>query len=236
MRIALVCIAKNEDNYIHEWVNYHLKLGFDSIFIYENDWESNINNDKVFKIKSTGVKQQIPSYNHFIQMYRDEYDWCAFLDVDEFLVLKKHRTIHQFINDYKDETAIGINWVFFGDNNLSDISEYSVIKRFTMCEDKPNEHIKTIVNVKKCNRMWVHNHAGNCVDTNYKQINNTPYNPSGPIDVAQINHYFSKTKSEYIQKMNRGRADTGTFRDLSDFDRHNFNVIEDLTAYNFYFN
>ena len=50
MKIALVCIAKNEDNYIHEWINYHLKLEFDSIFIYENDWESNVINDKVFKI------------------------------------------------------------------------------------------------------------------------------------------------------------------------------------------
>ena len=38
MKIALVCIAKNEDDYIEEWVNYHLKLGFSKIFIYENNW------------------------------------------------------------------------------------------------------------------------------------------------------------------------------------------------------
>ena len=37
MRTALVCIAKWEDT-IEEWCNYHLKLGFDKIFIYQNDW------------------------------------------------------------------------------------------------------------------------------------------------------------------------------------------------------
>lgn len=30
----LCCIAKNEDNYINEWVEYHLKLGFDRVVIY----------------------------------------------------------------------------------------------------------------------------------------------------------------------------------------------------------
>jgi len=236
MKIVLVCIAKNEDNYIQEWVDYHLKLGFDNIVIYENDWDSNITNDNVIKIKVSGVKQQIPSYNNFIKTYKEAYDWCAFIDVDEFLVLKKHKNIHDFITDYKDQTAIGINWVLFGDSNLKTITEYSVIKRFIMREDKPNVHIKSIVNLKKCNQMWVHHHAGDCVDTNLKQINNTPFNSDGPIDIAQINHYFTKTKEEFINKRNRGRADNGAIRKLEDFDDHNFNDIEDLSAYNFYFN
>jgi len=39
MTTALVCIAKNEDHYIEEWIAYHLKLGFDHIFIYAYNWE-----------------------------------------------------------------------------------------------------------------------------------------------------------------------------------------------------
>ena len=34
MKIALVCLAKNEDFYIDEWIKYHTKLGFDHIYIY----------------------------------------------------------------------------------------------------------------------------------------------------------------------------------------------------------
>ena len=38
IRSALVCIAKNEDHYIDEWLRYHLKLGFGRIFVYQNNW------------------------------------------------------------------------------------------------------------------------------------------------------------------------------------------------------
>jgi hypothetical protein len=236
MKVALVCIAKNEENYIGEWVNYHTKLGFDKIFIYENDWDCNLISENIVKIKINGPRQQIPAYNHFINTYKNEYDWVAFFDVDEFLVLKKHNNIKEFINDYRDESAIGVNWVFFGDNNQKEINEYSVISRFTKRQLQPNEHIKSLVNLKNVRTMYVHNHVGPCVDTNRKRIDNTPFNPNGPIDVAQINHYFVKTKEEFIKKINRGRADTGTYRDGSDFEKYNLNETEDLIAFNFFNN
>ena len=34
MTKALAAIAKDEDAYIQEWIGYHLKLGFDDIFVY----------------------------------------------------------------------------------------------------------------------------------------------------------------------------------------------------------
>lgn len=236
LKIALVCIAKNEDNYINEWVDYHIKLGFHKIFIYENDWNSNVNNTNVIKIPYNGVKKQIPCYNEFIKKYRQEYDWAMFLDVDEFLVLKKHKTISDFIEIFKNETAVGINWVCFGDNNQTLSNEYSVLKRFTKRQKKPDPHIKSIVNLKKCNGVGVHNHNGEFVDTNFKKLKNTPFNPSGPIDTAQINHYLSKTKEEFKIKHSRGRADTGTFRSISDFEKYNLNEVDDFLAYNFFFN
>lgn len=39
---ALVCIAKDEDNYIQEWIDYHLKLGFSDIYIWQNNWRSKV--------------------------------------------------------------------------------------------------------------------------------------------------------------------------------------------------
>ena len=42
MRTAIVCIAKNEDRYIKEWAEDHLKLGFDSVYIYQNDWRTDL--------------------------------------------------------------------------------------------------------------------------------------------------------------------------------------------------
>lgn len=37
MKSAICSIARNENEYLDEWVTYHLNLGFDHIFIYDNN-------------------------------------------------------------------------------------------------------------------------------------------------------------------------------------------------------
>ena len=85
LKTALVCIAKNEDNYIEEWVNYHIKLGFDMIFIYENNWRCKLEHPQITKIPFDGELKQLPVYNHFVQINGNNFDWIGFIDVDEFL-------------------------------------------------------------------------------------------------------------------------------------------------------
>ena len=38
IRSVICTVAKNEDNYIDEWLEYNLTLGFDKIHIYQNFW------------------------------------------------------------------------------------------------------------------------------------------------------------------------------------------------------
>ena len=236
MKIALVCIAKNEDDYIQEWIDYNKKLGFDDIFIYQNNWRCQIEESNVVKIVFDGEIMQTNAYNHFIVNNLGKYDWVAFFDVDEFLVLKKHKNIKEFINDYNEFPGIGVNWVLFGDNNLNGIIDnYSVIKRFTKRQIDVNPHIKTIVKLSNNLTMNVHCPINTPLCNTNKELFIGPFNNSKLDDIAQINHYFCKTKEEFIKKVNRGRADNGEIRNLSDFDGHNHNETEDLTAYNFFY-
>lgn len=39
MKTAVVCMAKNEDHYIDEWIDYHHRLGFDDFYIYRDNWD-----------------------------------------------------------------------------------------------------------------------------------------------------------------------------------------------------
>jgi hypothetical protein len=237
MKIALVCIAKNEDNYIQEWCDYHLKLGFDDIFIYQNNWRTDINGDNIHKFEIDGVAKQRDAYNKFINDYHNEYEWGAFFDIDEFLVLKKHNNVKDFINEYNDFPSVGINWVLFGDNNIKTIDgDYSLIRRFTKRQNQVNNHIKSIVKLQQGLFMDVHNPHSIWVDT-HKNHNSGPFTQVHNDDIAQLNHYFCKTEIEFIEKCDRGRADTPQYRrSMKDFHDHNFNEIEDLTAFNFYFN
>lgn len=234
MKVALVCIAKNEENYIKEWSDYHLKLGFDDIFVYQNNWRLLENYNNVHKIEFDGEKQQKKAYNSFIKYYKSNYDWAAFFDVDEFLVLKKHKNIKDFISDYSEFPSIGVNWVFFGDNGHTKVdNDYSVVKRFTKRQQGVDTHIKSIVKLKnKVSFNEVHHPNTFWVDTK-KQKHKTSFTKFGDDEIAQLNHYFCKTEEEFIKKCDRGRADNGKFRDYTEFNSHNLNEVEDLNAYNF---
>lgn len=239
MKTALVCIAKNEDNYIFEWIEYHLKLGFDNIFIYANDWDFISKNNKIKTININGEKQQINAYNHFLKTNNINYDWVAFLDVDEFLVLKQHKTLSSFLNSYSQCNAIGINWAIFGNNNHTNVenNNYSVLSRFTKRSDEnhiTNRHIKTIVKLPSQDIMSIHNVENTWFNLN-KEIRSGPFNEPVDWTIAQINHYFTKSDEEFLIKCNRGRADMLVKRNYNDYINDiNANQIEDLSALNFF--
>lgn len=237
MKVSLVCIAKNEDHYIEEWINYHKKIGFDDIFIYQNDWSCSYESEGVHKIEFDGQGLQREAYNNFLINYKGRYDWVAFFDVDEFIVLKKHTNIKQFLNDYTDFDAVAINWVLFGNNGLHEVdSEWSLIKRFTKRRSSSDDHIKCIIRGDKDLIMDVHNPLTPWVDCE-KIPGKGHFNKNGSIEIAQINHYFCKTKTEFVEKIQRGRADDSTLiRSMDEYEHYNFNEIEDLLAFNFMYN
>ena len=104
MKIALCVIAKNENNYIIEFVEHYKKLGVNTIFLYDNN---DINGEKFDLILNTYVSNnfvkiidirgktcyQLKAYNDCYEKNSKNYDWFMFFDVDEFLVLEKHKTI-----------------------------------------------------------------------------------------------------------------------------------------------
>jgi len=236
---ALVCIAKNEDHYIKEWVEYHSKLGFNKIFIYQNDWRCNLEHPNIIKYELDGYCKQTETYNSFIQDHHTEYEWAAFFDVDEFLVLKKHHRINDFLEEHKQYPAIGISWYFFGSNGHEVVREnnYSVIDRFTKRRDQLDKHCKSIIKLGKTVVM-LDPHFSNGVTsfTNGKNISSGQEGKTA--EVAQLNHYFVKTIDEYMAKTARGIActtpeDPGYIRSIDFFPHHNNNDVEDLLAYNF---
>jgi FkbM family methyltransferase len=234
-RIALVCIAKDEDYYLDEWLEYNNKLGFDHIFLYENNWKCKIEKPYLTKIEFNGDDKQVPSYNHFIQNYKNDYDYVAFFDCDEFLVLKKHKDIHDFIKEFGGRN-IAINWHHYGSNGKLKRENNSLLKQFTKRQSETNMHIKTILYLKIDSVMQLP-HCPNTptYDTNGKMITGS-FNPGGPSDVAILNHYQDKTREDYEIKTKRGYADA-VWREIrvEEWDERTnlYNDVEDLTALNF---
>ena len=264
MKTALLCIAKNEDHYIDEWLQYHLKLGFNDIFIFQNNWRYNgnikDNRIKIINWDNNRPDSQALSYNSFISSsISNGYDFAAFFDIDEFLTLRKHKCVNDFIAEYVDFDAVAINWRLFGDNGLTGDENigYSCLKRFTKCEKTLNKHVKLIINLNRVDKTKQTLHSY-CVHYTLKSISqNSTINVSkqhfvhGPfnetdldkcINIAYLNHYRNKTKKEALEKSKTNTNGIFYYNKKiyidnfeSEFNAHNKNDIEDTTAKDFFF-
>ena len=255
---VIVCIAKKEHDYIEEFVKYHLALGFKHIYLYDNEdiptyyklldkYKDNITFSHLpFNNYDIGV--QYVALKHFINniLFTTAITHVAHIDIDEFIVLKKHNNICDFINEYivGDCQGIGMNWRFFGSSGKTEKTDEPVTLRFTMCEKKGNDHIKTLfkkdyfLDFNSCHAVVLSNGF-------IKSTNNTiipwAYNENIDFDVIQLNHYKSKTLPEFRYIRTRQRADmkqiSQTKEDVdNDFKLYDINELEDLTAHNFYKN
>ncbi len=253
---VIVCIAKKEHDYIEEFVKYHLALGFKYIYIYDNEdiptyetmldkYKSNI---KVIHLPFNNYNKgvQYIALDNFIQNYlfKTNITHVTHIDIDEYIVLKKHNNICDFINEYivGDCQGIGMNWRFFGSSGRTEKTNEPNTIRFTMCEKNGNCHIKTLF--KKDNFLYFNEchsvvfSSGYTKSTN-KTIINGPFNNNIDFDVIQLNHYKCKTLPEfkYIRTRQRGdiiKDDNVNENVNENFKIYDINEIEDLTAYNFY--
>ena len=126
---AVICaIAKNENNYINEWVNWHINKGFDHIYLFDNndsksDFVGNFIDEKdkvtIYNINDFKEKAlQLRCYTAFYQSSGEKFDWCLFSDIDEFI--DGVEDINEFLNNNKFEyfDQIRIKWKMFSDNGL----------------------------------------------------------------------------------------------------------------------
>jgi hypothetical protein len=235
---VLCCIAKHEDRYLPEWIEYHLALGFSHVYIYDNSDEGGLaplHRDPVSVVHWPGPRQQMPAYNHMLAQHSLQHRWCAFLDVDEFLVLRRHRSVVELLKQHCPSGGLCLNWYVFGSSGHLTYEARPVRERFQMRQAKLDQHVKSIVTMADAycfsNPHYAHLRPGYlCVDTAGRTVTG-PYNPEGTDHVACIHHYFTKSEEEFLEKRARGRADTGTVRSIRDFARHDHNDVRDSSAW-----
>ena len=260
MSHAIFAMAKWEQDYIDEWVKYHLGLGFDRIYLYDNEDKPTYHNilkkygQKVFVIHFPGMAKKGGLQNVIILHFRINFSkfhrYIMHIDIDEFFCLKKHKSVKDLTKEYmiNDTAALAFNWVFFGSNDLKMKENKPVTERFTQCQKGVDRHIKLLVDTHKlvlykgCHFIYSRPNTYT-KDTKGKIIKDL-FNPDGDNSIGQINHYKVKSEEEFRKIVKRPRPDAvisdpnkmwRTNFDL-EFPKYNFNEIEELTAKNFYSN
>ena len=201
-------------------------------------------------IPASGKIMQIPAYNDAVKNFKFQCRYMAFIDVDEFIYPKTNRSLIEVIDEIlsQDRNAAGlaINWQLFGSNGLekADYSE-GVLERFTrrapsdwivplIYEDFPyggNAHVKTIANPRAVN-FFGNPHFACYLRGLYAVNENTAVvkrYSNCPITAEKIvvNHYFCKSREEFLLKQSRNRADNGEKHDDKIFHEYDRNEVFD---------
>ena len=246
IRSAVLAVARMENRYLVEWIEYHLNLGFSHIFICDNnfDHEENIgeflntnldssllNHVTVFNHRNDGsLHRQMHYYSNYLWKYKNDYDWIAIIDVDEFITLSSESgltSINELLSrpEFSDADQLFLNWMVYGDNGLVEYDNSGVLKRFAVPaaispkndQARINCHIKPIVNCHRLSAFPVfpcpHFMIGGKGHGGIKAI--TASGIACKIDafqkpdyaVAYIRHYLTKSICEFMDRKICGRSE-----------------------------
>ncbi|EJF02171.1 glycosyltransferase family 2 protein [Liquorilactobacillus mali] len=250
--LSMTIILKNEAPYIREWLAYYTSIGVEHFYIYDNDSQDDLKEiidslgDKVTYVRFSGIGRQMDAYNDALNKYGRYSRYMGFLDADEFIYLTEGQlNFVDFLNNYFADPHVGgfvINWQIFGSSFLKKKPHGLVTNNFVYRarkDFKKNFHIKSIVDPRKVAGFFNDPHGAYYLPSYYavnekKQKVDGPFSQSVNTDRIQINHYFTKSEEEFIQKKSRGRATKNSHRTMQDFVDHDKNDVFDdsIKTYN----
>lgn len=256
-RLAIAAIFKNEHPYILEWVAYHRALGVDSFFIADNNSDDGTT-ELLAALDAAGTVVHIPfphipdqppqlaAYREIMRRHKDDADWFAFVDADEFLFptdgAQSIRPLFQEINDDPSIGAVAVNWAIYGSSGHEHPDERLVIERFDARAPQAagvNAHYKSIVR----SSAWLDSGSNPhrfqlSTESTLVHANGTPVidkdGSAGLSSVAvwdrlRLNHYVVKSRDEFTERKSpKGRADAiGRNRTAEFFALHDRNDAVD---------
>ncbi|WP_157772949.1 glycosyltransferase family 92 protein [Acetobacter tropicalis] len=224
MKTAICLCVKNEEKELVYWLAWHKIIGFDTFIIYDD-----CSDDKTLRVieslsgkydirllsnfenKDRSVIRQCRCYNDAINRYKNEFDWIAFFDADEYLDLYG-KSITDYLSDKNDVDCIAFNWCCFGANGHIERPIGPPIFAYTKHGEKNstwNRHTKVIVRPQKIKKpiYQVHNILvhGKTVLNNGQSPNWTNEHGgfvSGDVnwDKGRLLHFQSRSMEHYVNK------------------------------------
>lgn len=217
MQYCAVCLmAKDETWYLAEWAEYHLRLGFDAIIVYDNGSRVPIRDtlahliaaSRVFVHDMPGEFLQRAAYRDCMERYGSRFRWIAVIDADEVLFPKKTANIKEFLAEYEGHGAVAVNWVHFGSSGLEKRGPRSQIFTFIKAEPRGSTTIKAIVQPRRV-KDYSGLHSAELVPpyvmvtSDHFPLADAEYSAPFVGDAIQLNHYYYRTREDYEEKLRR---------------------------------
>lgn len=224
--LSITAIFQNEASFMKEWIDYHQKVGVEHFWLYNNnstdnykeillpyiakgivelfEWPSNIlETDKEFLHYIYEV--QNAAYNDALNRCKNKTEWLAIIDLDEFIVPIKNKTVPECLQEYYSGfSGICINWQMYGTSNIKKIYPNESLLEKLLWKAPTDHHTnllyKSIVkpkHVKCCNNPHFCEYFPDYyhINANYEkfEINNSGIY----VDIIRINHYWTKDEDYF---------------------------------------
>ena len=222
-RLAICAIFKNEAAFLLEWIAYHRVVGFDHFYLYDN--ESTDGGADLIRQSNQATyvtvtewpprPGQLPAYRHFIDHHAQACDWVAFIDLDEFLLPLQDRSVRALLDRIPTASAVLVQWRVFGPSGWEQRPEGLVIDNYimrTIDAFSANRHVKSIVRCADLLDITDNPHQfrlrADAADPLGRTIPNIPIQETPCHEGLVINHYQTRSRQDWFEKLGRGRADT----------------------------
>lgn len=214
--ISICAIFQNEAPYLAEWIEYHMLLGVDHFYLYNNNSDDSYKESLKYYIKNKKVtlidwptpkegdwtNYQVLAYNDCLKQFRHKTKWLAVIDIDEFIHLKLHDNLQEFLKHYEDVGGVTLNWQVFGTSWVSKIPKDQLLidALYLRAEsDHPmNKWYKSIMRTERIHFLSVHNalYLYGYFDVSTHKI----HSEQAPIetDIAVLNHYWTRDEDFFF--------------------------------------
>lgn len=228
-RVAICAFFKDEANYLKDWILFHLKQGVGKFFLYNN-----FSSDNYLEVlDSFGDLVSLKDWNVYPagqrSAYQDallnpelqEFDWVAFIDIDEFLFSPTGKSLPIVLEQYQDDRIanVCVCWFVYGANGETEFREAPIYTRFDMVYQGFWERvharipdcgtwIKSIVRPKRVSAdVWSVHFISPldkfiAVDEDGIEIK-AQFVPVHKGEILRINHYYLKSYEEFLHKRKR---------------------------------
>ena len=233
--LSLCLICKDENDYLPEWLDYHILMGVDRFYIYDNESQFSlretlkeyIERGWVIAMDFPGKGAQLYAYDHCLQTFGAYTRWLGFIDTDEFLVPKTCLDLKDFLKEYEQFGGLAVSSLFFGSGGHRERPVAGQIAGYTLRTHETfrgNMSVKSIVQPARASMPYSpHDFAYKdnywCVNEGFLRVDSQDY----PIHIEkiQLNHYFCRSAREIEMKLRRRRGDTGVSWSQKRFDAIN---------------
>ena len=231
--LAVTAVVKNEGRYLREWLEFQRLMGAEQVYLYDNG-----STDNTLEIVAPFVREgfvtSIPwaafddrvspqrhSYAHALCNFGQEFRWMAFIDLDEFLFPVEAPDLVSVLKRYEDCPSVCVPWFMFGFSGHETPAPGLVIENYTQRAPfpPPARHVKllkwkSIVQPEKVaaiNSPHLFDLTSGLTggfDERKTEIGCNQRKPP-PGDVLRVNHYYSRSREEFMAKANMARFTAG---------------------------